>query len=160
MARWLSVAGSALMLGCSEKGTATKVAVPPRAMTGVELRAVAVAASLDLPLQASVYAWRDFMPSLGDSTDAHPLMISVQVRGGVVLPKVLECDAIYVVLADSVFSARPAVQRAGDGPGAIECLMRGGPEWAVGSGIHVIVGVGAGAQRTLIRRETIIDATS
>ncbi len=152
--------GMALLTGCGDTGKVPEPLAAPRAMTAVALRAVSVTAALDLPVQASVYAWRDFMPGLGDSSVAHPLMISVQVRGGVVPPKALECDAIYVVLADSVFSARPAEQRPGDGPGAIECLMRGGPEWAVGSEIQVIIGVGAGAQRTLIRRETSIDATS
>ncbi len=129
-------------------------------MSAPALRAVSFTAALDLPVQASVYAWRDFTPVAGDSSSVHPLMISVQLRGGVVPPKALECDAFYVVLADSVFSARPAAQRSGDGPGAIECLLRGGPEWEVGSEILVIIGVGAGAQRTLIRRETTIDATS
>lgn len=160
LARWWFVAGMALS-GCSS-GTsgAPPVARPPRVMTAVALRAIPMTTAIDLPVQASVYAWRDFLPTVGDSGRVHDLMISVQVRGGVVPPKALECDAIYVVLADSVFAARPSEQRPGDGPGAIECLMRGGPEWPVGAAIHVIISVGVGSQRSLIRRETTIDATS
>lgn len=129
-------------------------------MTAAELRAVELTAALDLPVQMSVYAWRDFMPIAGDTTRKHDLMISAQLRGGVVPPKALVCSGFYLVLADSVFAARPAEQRAGDGPGAVECLLRGGPEWPIGADIQVIISIGAGAQRTLIRRETTIDATS
>ncbi len=129
-------------------------------MTAAELRAVPLTALLDLPLQASVYAWRDFMPVIDDSTRVPDLNVSVQIRGGVVPPKSLLCDAIYVLMADSLFAARPAEQRAGDGPGAVECLLRRGPGWPVGSEIQVIIGVGSGAQHTFIRRETTIDATS
>lgn len=129
-------------------------------MTAAALRAVPMSAALDLPVQASVYAWRDFMPTVGDSAVVHDLMVSVQVRGGVVPPKALDCDGMYLVLADSVFAARPSEQRAGDGPGAVECLLRGAPEWPVGATVQVVISVGSGAQRVLIRRETAIDATS
>jgi hypothetical protein len=133
-------------------------------MTASELRAVPTEAALDLPLQASVYAWRDFMPvrvsSPADSARAHDLRVSVQIRGGVVPPKTLACDGLYLVVGDSVFKAPPAEQRAGDGPGAVECILRGGPDWPVGATVQVVISVSAAAQRTLIRRETTIDATS
>jgi hypothetical protein len=157
--RWVVVAG-AVLAGCGGRTDAPPAAPPLRVMSAAALRAVPMTASLDLPVQASVYAWRDFMPTIGDSARVHDLMVSVQVRGGVVPPKVLDCDGIHVVMADSVFAARPAEQRAGDGPGAVECLLRGGPEWHVGAAIQVVISVGSGAQRTLIRRETTIDATS
>lgn len=156
-----SVLAGVSLSGCGGTGaTPSTVAGPVPAMTASALRAVPLTAALDLPIQASVYAWRDFMPTVGDSARTHDLMLSVQVRGGVVPPKALECHAIYIVMADSVFAARPAEQRAGDGPGAVECMLRGGPEWPVGTEIQVVISVGAGTQRALIRRETIIDATS
>ncbi len=158
--------GLVALLGCNRSASGDAPLAPLKALSAAELRVVPVSASLDLPLQASVYAWRDFMPTTASATTAgtaspvHDLMVSVQVRGGVVLPKVLVCDGIYLQYADSVFRARPAEQRAGDGPGAIECILRGGPEWPVGAEINVIISVGSGAQRALIRRETTIDATS
>jgi hypothetical protein len=134
--------------------------VPLPAMTPAAIRAVPVTSALDLPVQASVYAWRDFMPGAArDTAQPHDLMLSVQVRGGVVPPKTLLCLGLYVLHVDSVYRAPPAEQRAGDGPGAVECLLRGGPAWPVGAEIQVVISVGAGAQRTLIRRETTIDAT-
>jgi hypothetical protein len=129
-------------------------------MSASALRIVPTEASLDLPVQASVYAWRDFLPAPDAPKRVHDLNVSVQIRGGVVPPKVLTCDGMYIVAGDSVFMARTADQRAGDGPGAVECLLRGGPEWPVGAALQVIIGVSAGTQRTLIRRETTIDATS
>lgn len=158
----MTLAAMLLVLpSCGGSGsTESEPSGPVPTMTTTALRAVPMLASLDLPVQASVYAWRDFMPAIADSSGVRGLMLSVQVRGGVVPPKALECHAIYLVLADSVYATRPAEQRAGDGPGAVECLLRGGPEWPVGAEIQVIISVGAGAQRALIRRETIIDATS
>ena len=147
-------------MGCSRSGTGDKVTAPLKTMNAQELRAVGTDVSIDLPLQASVYAWRDFMPGPAAATTTHALMVSVQIRGGVVPPKALACDGLYLVSGDSVFVAPPAEQHAGDGPGAVECILRGGPEWPIGAPIQVIIGVSAGAQRTLIRRETTIDATS
>jgi hypothetical protein len=168
MTAWISglrclrpIAAACIVLACSgQSAKETTAAMPLRRMTAVELRAVPTDAALDMPVQAAVYAWRDFLPTTGDSTRARALAVSIQVRGGVVPPKVLVCDGIYLVSRDSVFRAPPAEQRAGDGPGAVECILRGGPAWAVGDTLSVIVSVSAGAQRTLIRRETTIDATS
>ncbi|HYW49320.1 MAG TPA: hypothetical protein VE861_01870 [Gemmatimonadaceae bacterium] len=152
--------GSALT-GCSRSGTGDSPAAPLKAMSAAALRAVPVEASLDMPVQASLYAWRDLMPGPADTARAgRDLMLSVQVRGGVVPPKGLACDAIYLVHGDSVHAARPDEQRAGDGPGAVECILRGGPAWPVGAPLQVIISVSAGNQRALIRRETVIDATS
>ncbi len=156
---WVLLAAVAV-IGCNRSAGSEPVLPQLRVMTAAELRAVPLTAALDLPVQMSVYAWRDFMPTAGDTTRKHDLMLSAQLRGGVVPPKALSCTGIYLVLADSVYAARPAEQRAGDGPGAVECLLRGGPEWPVGADIHVIISIGAGAQRALIRRETTIDATS
>ncbi len=147
-------------MGCSRSGTGEKPTASLKAMTAQELRAVATDVSIDLPLQASVYAWRDFLPGPAATEKAHGLMVSVQIRGGVVPPKVLACDGMYLVSGDSVFVAPPAEQRAGDGPGAVECILRGGPAWPIGASVQVIISVSAGLQRTLIRRETTIDATS
>ena len=158
--RLLSVVMCATSMGCSRSGTGEAVVRPLTTMTPAALRAVATDASLDLPVQASVYAWRDLIPSVGDSTQVRDLMVSVQVRGGVVPPKTLACDGLYLVSGDSVFSAPPAEQRPGDGPGAVECILRGGPAWPVGATVQVVISVSAGAQRTFIRRETTIDATS
>jgi hypothetical protein len=146
--------------GCGPGGERPPAVVPLPVMSAASLRAVPVTASLDLPVQASVYAWRDFMPAVTDSARPHDLRVSVQVRGGVVPPKTLGCAGIYLVHGDSVVASPPAEQRPGDGPGAVECLLRGGPEWPVGAELHVIISVTAGAQRALIRRETTIDATS
>lgn len=158
--RLLSIVMCATSMGCTRSGTGETVARPIVPMTAAALRAIPIEASLDLPVQASVYAWRDFTPSVGDSVTMHDLMVSVQVRGGVVPPKTLACDGIYLVSGDSVFAARPADQRPGDGPGAVECILRGGPAWPVGAAVQVVISVSAGAQRTFIRRETVIDATS
>jgi hypothetical protein len=147
-------------VGCSRSGTGETSATPLKAMSVTALRAISTEASLDIPVQAAVYAWRDFMPSAGQPTRTHELMVSVQVRGGVVQPKALACDGMYLVHADSVFRSAPADQRAGDGPGAVECILRGGPAWPVGDTVQVIISVSAGSQRALIRRETTIDATS
>ena len=147
-------------IGCSRSGTGEKAAVPLAIMSATALRAVSTEASLDIPLQASVYAWRDFLPTTGAAARPHDLMVSVQVRGGVVPPKSLACDGMYVVAGDSVFRAAPAEQRSGDGPGAVECILRGGPEWPIGETVQIVISISAGAQRTLIRRETTIDATS
>ena len=146
--------------GCSRSGTGETAVTPLKVMSASELRAVPTEASLDIPLQAAVYAWRDFLPSADAPQRTHDLALSVQVRGGVVPPKVLACDGIYLVSGDSVFRAPPAEQRAGDGPGAVECILRGGPQWGVGDTLQVIISISAGGQRTLIRRETTIDATS
>lgn len=148
------------LAACAQTPVADKASAPLRTMTASQLRVVPVTASIDLALQASVYAWRDFMPAITDSTKVPELSVSVQVRGGVVPPKALSCDAIYLLMADSVYSARPAEQRAGDGPGAVECLLRGGPAWDVGATVQVIISVSSGSQQALIRRETTIDATS
>ena len=148
-------------LACSRTGTGSEPEAAPLArMSAAELRAVPVSASLDLPLQASVYAWRDFMPIAGTPSNARGLTVSVQLRGGVVPPRVLACAGIHVASGDSVFMLQRVEQRAGDGPGAIECVMRGGPAWPVGSALQVITSVRAGVQRTFIRRETTIDVTS
>ena len=157
---WVPMVAGVALMGCSRSGTGERVAAPLRTMTAQELRVVGMQVSMDLPLQASVYAWRDFLPGPASPANAHGLMVSMQIRGGVVPPKTLVCDGIYLVSGDSVFAAPPAEQRAGDGPGAVECILRGGPAWPVGTPLQVIVGVSAGAQRTLIRRETTIDATS
>lgn len=159
MRQLVKIATSCVLLACSRQSGNETTAVPLSQLTAVELRAVPTEAALDMPLQAAVYAWRDYLPTVGDTTRAHALSVSVQVRGGVVSPKVLVCDGIYLVARDSVFRAPPAEQRAGDGPGAVECILRGGPEWAVGDTLAVVVSVSAGAQRTMIRRETTIDAT-
>ncbi|MBC7840852.1 MAG: hypothetical protein H7099_00975, partial [Gemmatimonadaceae bacterium] len=131
MSRWsvaswrlLSIVMCATSMGCSRSGTGEAVVRPLAAMTPATLRAVATEASLDMPVQASVYAWRDFMPTVGDSTQVRDLTVSVQVRGGVVPPKTLACDGMYLVSGDSVFTAPPAEQRPGDGPGAVECILR------------------------------------
>jgi hypothetical protein len=147
-------------IGCSRSGTGEKAAFPLATMSAAALRAVPTEAALDIPLQAAVYAWRDFLPAAGAASRSHDLMVSVQVRGGVVPPKALACDGMYVVAGDSVFRAAPADQRAGDGPGAVECILRGGPEWPIGETVQVVISISSGAQRTLIRRETTIDATS
>lgn len=149
------------MTGCSRSGSGDSPAEPLRVIGAATLRAAPIEASLDIPVQASVYAWRDMMPGpTGAARTGRDLMLSVQVRGGVVPPKVLACDAIYLVHGDSVHAARPDEQRAGDGPGAVECILRGAPAWPVGAPMQVIISVSAGSQRALIRRETVIDATS
>jgi hypothetical protein len=164
VARWLVLVVCATCMACTRSGTGETATVPLKSLSAAELRAVPTEAALDLPLQASVYAWRDFMPTLvaspADSVRAHDLRVSVQVRGGIVPPKTLACDGIYLVSGDSVFKSPPAEQRAGDGPGAVECILRGGPEWPIGATVLVVISVSAGAQRTYIRRETTIDATS
>ncbi len=147
-------------IGCSRSGTGETSATPLKAMSVAALRAIPTEAALDMPVQAAVYAWRDFLPTTGGAARTHELMVSVQVRGGVVQPKVLACDGMYLVHADSVFRSTPADQRAGDGPGAIECILRGGPEWPVGDTVQVIISVTSGSQHALIRREATIDATS
>ena len=160
-ARLLLLAACWSQIGCSRSGTGETSATPLKAMTAATLRAIPTEAAIDIPVQAAVYAWRDFMPAAAaTSARPHELMVSVQVRGGVVQPKVLACDGMYLVHADSVFQSAPADQRPGDGPGAVECILRGGPEWPVGDTVQVIIGVSAGTQRALIRRETTIDATS
>lgn len=151
---WLSLAA------CGSANGDAPSSPPLQQLTAAFLRTVPTEAALDLPVQASVYAWRDMMPNVGDAARSSALMVSVQIRGGVVPPKVLACDGMYIVAGDSVFAARPAEQRAGDGPGAVECILRGGPVWPVGASLQVIISVSAGAQRALIRRETTIDATS
>jgi hypothetical protein len=160
--RWAAAACllTPVLPGCSTSGEQPAAAAPLPVLSAASLRAVPVTAALDLPVQASVYAWRDFMPVVPDSVRAHDLRVSVQVRGGVVPPKALGCAGIYLVHGDSVVASSLTEQRPGDGPGAVECLLRGGPEWPVGAALHVIISVSAGAQRALIRRETTIDATS
>lgn len=160
LVRLVSFALCASAAGCTRSGTGEKSAAPLEPMTAAELRAIPTDVALDLPLQASVYAWRDFLPSPGGAGQAHDLMVSVQVRGGVVPPKTLTCDGMYLASGDSVFRAPPSEQRAGDGPGAVECILRGGPEWPVGATVQVVIRVSAGAQHAFIRRETTIDATS
>lgn len=150
----------ALSMACSRSGTGETVTVPLKTMTAAELRLVSTEAALDLPLQASVYAWRDYLPTADDTNRAHDLNVSVQVRGGIVPPKTLKCDGMYLVSGDSVFKTSPVEQRAGDGPGAVECILRGGPEWPIGATLEVVISVSAGAQRAFIRRETTVDATS
>ena len=158
--RLLLIASCRYGSGCSRSGTGEAAAPPLKQMTAAELRAVPTEAALDIAVQAAVYAWRDFMPVTGEPTRAHDLSVSVQVRGGVVPPKVLSCDGVYLVSGDSVFRAPPSDQRAGDGPGAVECILRGGPEWPVGDTVAVIISISGGTQKTMIRRQTTIDATS
>ena len=158
--RVLVIATCWLGSGCSRSGTGETVVAPLKQMTAAELRAVPTEAALDIAVQAAVYAWRDFMPVTGEPARAHDLSVSVQVRGGVVPPKVLSCDGVYLVSGDSVFRAPPSDQRAGDGPGAVECILRGGPEWPVGDTVAVIISISGGTQKTMIRRQTTIDATS
>jgi hypothetical protein len=154
--------GAACSAGAGETKTATtaRVAGPLPAMTAAALRAVPVDVTVELPLQASVYAWRDFLPMADAPTGRQDLRVSVQVRGGVVAPKTLSCAGAYLVYGDSVFTSTQTEQRAGDGPGAVECLIRGAPQWPVNASVQVILRVLAGDRPVLIRRETTIDATS
>jgi hypothetical protein len=135
--------------------------VPPLpTMSAAALRAIPLTVAVDLPLQASVYAWRDFLPAADAPTGRQDLRVSVQVRGGVVAPKTLACAGAYLLHKDSVYVSAATEQRAGDGPGAVECLLRGGPQWPVNASMDVILRVQAGDSTVLIRRETVIDATS
>ena len=149
-----------LCVGCGGSRDVAPPAVPLPVVTAPALRVISATASLDMPLQASAYAWRDLAPDVGTTRVSHDLRVSVQLRGGVVPPKVLLCDGMYLVFRDSVFVAARVEQRPGDGPGAIECLLRGGPAWPIDSTVHIIVRARSGEQRVLIRRETPIDATS
>jgi hypothetical protein len=157
-----ALAGAACSAGAGEtKSAARGAAVEPLpVMTAAALRAVPVHVSVEVPVQASVYAWRDFLPIADAPTGRQDLRVSVQVRGGVVSPKTLSCAGAYLVHGDSVFASPQTEQRSGDGPGAVECLIRGGPAWPVNGEIHVILRVLAGDRALLIRRETTIDATS
>jgi hypothetical protein len=154
----------AVTVGCTARGdteakaAAPVVALPPK--SAGELRAVPTVVALDLPLQASVYAWRDFSPVIDSATATRDLRVSVQLRGGAVAPRAIACGGMYLVVGDSVFTSSTAEQRAGDGPGAIECVIRGAPSWPVGATVQVIARVFVGESSALIRRETTIDETS
>lgn len=127
--------------------------LPP--MTAAQLRAVPTEAAFAVPIEVSVFAWRDLMPSDQPGTG---LIVSAQVRGGVTPPAPLRCDGMYLVRGDSVVAAPPAEVRDGDGPGAVECLVRNGPNWPGGATIQVIVAVtGPTGTRALVRRETTIE---
>ncbi len=160
MRTWLPMVVGVALLGCNRSEGGERGAAQPEQMTAQKLRAVGTTASLDLPLQAAVYVWRASLPGDTRGKTVPLLMVSVQLRGGVVPPKALACDGIYLVFGETVFEAPPAEQHAGDGPGAVECILRGGPEWPVGALLQVIVSVRADAQRTLIRREALIEAAS
>jgi hypothetical protein len=142
--------------GESRSADTTVPRAPLPAMTAAALRAVGTTATLQEPVEVAVFAWRDLMPTSG--ANGGGLIVSAQVRGGVTTPATLKCEGMYLVHGDTVHAARPAEVRAGDGPGAVECIVRGAPAWPGQGTINVIVVVASsGGQRTLIRRETTIE---
>jgi hypothetical protein len=154
-----------LVAACQSDGGAEKSATPEQMsmkqagpmtpMTAAQLRAVSTDAAFAAPIEISVFAWRDMMPS---DREHGGLIVSAQIRGGVTPPAPLRCDGMYLVHGDSVFAARPDEVRDGDGPGAVECLVRNGPGWPAQSTIQVVVSVtGPGGKTAMIRRETTIE---
>jgi hypothetical protein len=87
------------------------------------------------------YAWRDFMPRLGEITDGSDLMVNLQIQslGEVSLPTGLSVDSAWVRCSAGRWGTSPSRESRPDLPNGMDLVLRGGPKWSTGQNIDVLV---------------------
>lgn len=108
-------------------------------MTPEALRSAPVSASLQggILLSATAEAWRSFQPLAGTGDS---LIVLVRVAGDRLLPEDLLVTGLHVLRGDDVWESVGAEEHPREPQAtAIELVARGGPSWAPGDSIDVVV---------------------
>jgi hypothetical protein len=136
-------------MSCGDSSTGAEV--PERSLETLRLASLSLRVD-EATLDVSAEAWRSYQPSAGK--EEHPLLTLVRVRStGAPLPPTLALDGIYLIHDEEVHAAAGREEEA-RAPGArfAEFMVRGGPNWAPGDSIDVVVALRTSSATTLLLR--------
>jgi hypothetical protein len=148
--RWraLALAASVLLLaaaaGCVQStfpGGPPFVTVPNLSRAELEAAPESLL-SVPTPIRASVYMWRDFMPS--SPPGGRPLIAVVRLTAPTeaVFPAGIEARYLWVLSPDAIWRAALVLENPNiTPPNAVETVARNGPKWGPGVTVDVVVGV-------------------
>ena len=136
---------AAVVVACADRDPIAPIAASEIASAPMQINVEGV----EVLLQA--YLYRDFAPV--SPPNGQPMIASVRVKAvnQRALPSSLRPESLHVVHGSEVWSAEPVRESISSDPTQMEFVARGGPKWATGSTVDVVLRLRHGSTTLLLK---------